>query len=268
MRKLIAVDVDGTLINSDMKISEKTRKTLIEAQKQGHKVVISSGRSPRGVMDFALELEMDKYESYIANYNGAVVTDVMTNEKPIDHRFEIEFLREILQFIDTIDIDYMIYFEDKVYTSDSNTYRLKEVKEKNFDIEIIVDPELSKNIDFMPNNILLSQEESRIKEPADELIEKYGDRTSMMYSAPYFFEIMPKDVSKGHSLLEIADYLEIDHKDVIAFGDEGNDMKMIEMAGVGVAMGNAIPELKEIADYVTLTNDEDGIADYLEKYVL
>ena len=79
---------------------------------------------------------------------------------------------------------------------------------------------------------------------------------------------MPKGLSKGNSLLEIAKLYDIDQADIIAFGDEMNDFTMIEVAGVGVAMANAVDEIKEIADYVTLSNDEDGIGDYLEKYVL
>ena len=79
---------------------------------------------------------------------------------------------------------------------------------------------------------------------------------------------MPKGLSKGASLLEIAKYYGIDQADIIAFGDELNDETMIEVAGTGVAMGNAVEKIKEIADYITLSNDEDGIADYLEKFVL
>ena len=79
---------------------------------------------------------------------------------------------------------------------------------------------------------------------------------------------MPKGIGKGESLLEIAKYYDIPIEDTIAFGDEENDLTMIEAAGIGVAMGNAIDLVKEAADYITLSNDEDGIADYLEKFVL
>lgn len=131
-----------------------------------------------------------------------------------------------------------------------------------------MDKDLAKNIDFRPHNILLAQDETTISKPAKLLMGKYGDQTSQMYSETYYYEIMPKDVSKGHALLEIAEYLGIDQENIIAFGDQDNDMSMIQMAGVGVAMGNAIDSLKAAADYVTLTNNEDGIAAYLEKYLL
>lgn len=268
MKKLIAVDVDGTLINDEHKITERTKKALIEAQKQGHKVVIVSGRSPQGVVDYARELEMDVYESYISNQNGSIVTDMKTMETPIKHTMDLDLVREILRFSEDLDIDYMIYHYDKVYTNKPNTCKLDEVVEKNFDVEVIIDPDLIENIDFEPHNILMAQEPLRIMEPATKIMDKFGDQTSTMFSAPYFFEIMPKNVSKGHSIHEIADLLGIDHENILAFGDQDNDVAMIQAAGTGVAMGNAIDSLKAIADDVTLTNNEDGIAVYLEQHVL
>ena len=99
-------------------------------------------------------------------------------------------------------------------------------------------------------------------------MDTYGENTAQVRSQRFYYEIMPKGLSKGNSLLEIAKYYNIDQKDIIAFGDELNDETMIEVAGTGVAMGNAVEKIKEIADYITLSNDEDGIADYLEKFIL
>lgn len=268
MKKLIAVDIDGTLINSDYKITERTKKALIQAQREGHKLVISSGRPPSGIKGYAYELEMDKYESYISAQNGTIVVDMKTKERVIEHFLEVDLVREILAYCESIGIDYMIFKGKQVFSTKMDTYKLAEVTEKNSDIEIILDEDLTKNIDFSPHNILLAQDETTISKPAKLLLDKYGDQTSQMYSETYYYEIMPKDVSKGYALLEIAEYLGIDKENIIAFGDQDNDMSMIKMAGVGVAMGNAIDSLKEAADYVTLTNNEDGIAAYLEKYLL
>lgn len=268
MKKLIAVDIDGTLINSDYKITERTKKALIQAQKGGHKLVISSGRSPSGIEGYAYELEMDKYESYISAQNGTIVVDMKTKERVIEHFLEIDLVREILSYSEDIGIDYMIFRGKQVYSNKMETYKLAEVIEKNQDSEVVLDEDLAKNIAFRPHNILLAQDENTISKPAKKLSERFGDQTSQMYSETYYYEIMPKDVSKGYALLEIAEYLGIDKENIIAFGDQGNDMSMIQMAGVGVAMGNAIDSLKDAADYITLTNNEDGIADYLEKHLL
>lgn len=211
---------------------------------------------------------MDKYESYISAQNGTIVVDMKTKEKVIEHFLEVDLVREILAYCESIDIDYMIYKGNQVFSNKMETYKLAEVIEKNQESEVVLDKDLAKNIDFRPHNILLAQDETTISKPAKLLMGKYGDQTSQMYSETYYYEIMPKDVSKGHALLEIAEYLGIDQENIIAFGDQDNDMSMIQMAGVGVAMGNAIDSLKAAADYVTLTNNEDGIAVYLEKYLL
>lgn len=268
MIKLIAIDIDGTLINSKGEITERTKKALIEAQRQGHKVVLSSGRSPKGVIEYAKELEMDKFESYISNYNGSVVTDMKTMEKTIDHKLSIEDTRKILQFSETIDIDYLIYYNDKIYVNSMDTYKLDDVIKKNHDMEVVVIEDLSSSIDFEPNNILFAQDPLKIKEPADSIKEKFGNDFSTMYSEPYYFELMPKDVTKGDTLLEIASYLGIKKEDIYAFGDSYNDLSMIELAGNGVAMGNGVSEIKEAADFVTLSNEEDGIGVFVEEHIL
>lgn len=267
MKKLIAIDIDGTLINSKHEISAKTKQILIEAQKQGHKVMISSGRSPKGVEKYYKELELDKYEGYICNYNGAVVTDVKTNEVIINHTLDFEKMKEMLKFSKTQDIYFVIYFNNIVYTDNLSTYNLDDVLIKN-DTLLKYVPNLVESIDFMPNNILFTQAPSKMAEPSKNIFEKFKDDFEFVYSEPFYFEAMPKNVSKGETLVEVAKKLGYSIEDTVAFGDQGNDFTMIKLAGTGVAMGNAIDELKENSDFVTKTNDEDGVADYIEKYIL
>lgn len=268
MKKLIVVDVDGTLINKKGELTQKTKNALLKVQEQGHKVVISSGRSQIGVLHYAKELKLDIYGGYIANFNGAVVTDMKTEKAIIDHRLEIEESKEIMKFAESVGLDYMVYFEDKVYTPKKDIIRLYEILSKNDRIKQVVIEDLSNKIDFKPNNILFSEEPGKIEGPALKIKEKYGNDYTTIYSTPYFYELMPKNVSKGQAMLEIADILGIDYSNTIAFGDQQNDLSMIEKAGCGVAMGNAVEELKQKSDFITLSNDEDGIAIYLEKNIL
>ncbi|WP_311492006.1 HAD hydrolase family protein, partial [uncultured Anaerococcus sp.] len=104
--------------------------------------------------------------------------------------------------------------------------------------------------------------------PARRLFEKFGDRTAQVKSTRFFYEIMPLGLSKGSSILEACKIFGIDKEDVIVFGDEMNDMSMFEVAGTGVAMGNAVDPIKKLAAYVTKSNNEDGIAFYLENFLL
>lgn len=164
-------------------------------------------------------------------------------------------------------MDYMIYYESKIYTDSLDTYYLDHTA-KLTDMEVVLIPNLSKDIDFSPNNILMSKEPEKNVELSELLMDKFGDRTTQVRSTPWYYEIMPANISKGTSLVDIAKFYNIAHEDIIAFGDEMNDYSMIEMAGVGVAMGNAVDEIKEVADYVTLSNNDDGIADYIYKFIL
>lgn len=267
MKKLIAVDVDGTLIKSNHELSERTKKTLIEAQKQGNRLVISSGRAPKGVEHLYKELEMDKYNGYICNFNGGLVTNVMNGEVVINHTLDPEKMKEMLKFSKDLDIDYVIYYNNCVYAYTLDMTYLEDILSKSF-MPLIFRKNLTEDIDFVPNNILFSQVESRIKEPARKIKEKFDEYFEFVFSEPFYFEAMAKNISKGATLMELAEKIGFATEDVIAFGDQNNDHTMIELAGTGVAMGNAVQSVKEIADYVTLTNEEDGVADYVEKFVL
>lgn len=177
-------------------------------------------------------------------------------------------MKELLAFSEELeDMNYTIYYDGKCYTNSMDTYRLEDTQTKN-NMELVYDPDLSYNVDFEPNNVLFACDPQKISEPLNKIYDKFSDKFTLVKSTPYYYEVMPKGISKGESLIEIAKYYGIPMSDIIAFGDEDNDLLMIEAAGVGVVMANGSKAMLEAADYVTLSNDEDGIADYLEKYVL
>ncbi len=267
MEKIIAIDVDGTLLNDDRKISQRTKNSLIRIREAGHKLVIASGRDYSGTEFIAKELDFDRYGGFLSNFNGGRITDYHTGEIIANHTLSLDFMREFLDFIRDLDIDIMIYYEGKIFTNSMDTYLLHETASMN-NMEIVLRENLIDDIDFEPNNILLSQDPSRIDPPSQKIYEKFGDVSTQVKSTPWYYEIMPKGINKGKSLMEIADYYKTDPANTIAFGDEMNDYSMIEAAGVGVAMGNAVEGIKEIADYVTLSNNEDGIASYIEEFIL
>lgn len=267
MKKIIAVDIDGTLLNSNREISKKTHDALIKAQELGHIVVIASGRDPFGVFPFADNLEFKKFAGLISNFNGGRITNYKTGEVIINHSLDLNLAKEILQFSEkNLDMHYIIYSDDGILTSSSDTYTLKEICDKAFTSYKVID-DLAYSLDFAPNKIMFSQNPNLIDKDAKKLKDKFFEKTAQVKSTPYFYEIMPKGIDKGRSLKEIADYYNMSMDDVIAFGDEENDLTMIEMAGCGIVMGNGTDFMKSKADFITKTNDEDGIAYYLEKFV-
>lgn len=264
--KLIAVDVDGTLLNTNNEISPKTRDTLIKAGHAGHKIVIVSGRPTSGVKHLAKELNFDEFGGLLSNFNGGAITNYASDEVIVNHSLDRDLALELLNDTKDLDLEIIIPFEYLILSDRDNEYL--DFKRKILGLETRAVPDIRENLDFDPNKIIFAKNEEILDQHIPFLLEKYGDRTSQVRSQRFYYEIMPKGLSKGKSLLEIADHYGIDQKDIIAFGDEMNDLTMLEVAGVAVAMGNAVDPIKEIADYVTLSNDHDGIADYLEKFVL
>lgn len=262
--KLIGVDVDGTLLNSENKISPRTRQALIRAGEMGHKIVIVSGRPTSAVKDLAKELEFDKFDGLLANYNGGSITDYSSGKVLANHNLERNLALEILDKTRFLNI--IIPYKDMIL-SDKN-HKFLQAESQLLGLEAKVVSDIRDKLDFDPNKILFAAEIAKLEESIPFLVENFGNVTSQVRSHRNYYEIMPKGLSKGNSLLEIAKLYDIDQADIIAFGDEMNDFTMIEVAGVGVAMANAVDEIKEIADYVTLSNDEDGIGDYLEKFIL
>lgn len=263
--KLIAVDVDGTLLNSNKEITPKTKEALIKAGEEGHKVVIVSGRPTAGVLGLAKELRFDEFGGLLSNFNGGAITNFETGELIANHPMDLDLVKEILDHTRDLDMDLIIPDGDRVVSDKDHKYL--EIERELLGVDSDVIDSLRDEINFEPNKLLFANDEEILDEIIPGLLDKFIDRTSQVRSTRYYYEIMPKGLSKGNSLLEIADYYSINQDDIIAFGDEMNDETMIEVAGVGVAMANAVKPIKDISDYITLSNDEDGIADYLEKFI-
>lgn len=267
MKKLIAVDVDGTLVNSEGVITEKTREALIAASKAGHEVMIVSGRPTYGIRKQALALEFDKYGGVLSAYNGGQLYDFKEGKILADHPMDYDLAMEILELTKSLDLEIMIPHGELIYTDDDQKFYPRR-ESGMLDMEVKEISDIRDSLDFAPNKILFARDPEKLDEPCAKLKEAFGDRTEQVKSARFFYEVMPKDLSKGASIIEACKIFGIDSKDIIVFGDEMNDISMFEVAGTGVAMANAVEPIKKLADYVTKSNNEDGIAYYLENFVL
>lgn len=266
MRKLIAVDVDGTLVNSEGLITPRTRDALIEATKAGHEVMIVSGRPTYGLRHQATELGFDKFGGILSAYNGGVLYDFKRKEILANHPMDFDLAKEILEFSKDLNLELILINGEYIYTDNAHGFYLQR-ESKILDMEIKEVENLRTNLHFVPNKILFAQDPEKIGPESEKLLEKFGDRVVQVKSTRFFHEIMPKGLSKGNSILEACEIFGIDPKNVIAFGDEMNDVTMFEVAGTGVAMGNAVDPIKDMADFVTKSNNEDGIAYYLENFL-
>lgn len=265
--KLIAVDLDGSLLTSKNNLTDFTKNTLIKASKTGHKLAIITGRDYYAANYIADLLDFKKYGGLISSSNGGNVYSPRENKTIINHTIDYILAREIISYGKNLGFDLIIYLDGKILAEKKDTYSLEFLANKNkMSVEIISD--LEKYLNFPVNKILFTGKPDTIEKNKEKLAKQFENVINPIHAMPQFLDLMPKGINKGKSILEIADHYNIAREDTYAFGDEINDIEMIKMAGVGVAMGNASGYVKKTADFVTKSNDEDGIAHFVNEYIL
>lgn len=266
MKKIIAVDVDGTLVDSNKNLSITTKNALLLAQKFGHIVVIVTGRHPKGVEKYAKELAFDKYNSLVSGFNGAYICNFKSKDVIFDKKIDYSLMNDYLKVSRNLDCHHLIYIDDKIYTNVKDS-KITLFTARMNNMEHFYKDDVLDDKDLSLNDIVLCHEDSAVMDKTEKILrDRFDDKLNIVRSTKNYLEAMPKGVNKSTGIFEIGKYYNVSRKDIIAFGDELNDFEMIRDAGCGVAMGNANTIIKDIADYITLSNDEDGIAYYLKKF--
>lgn len=263
--KLIAFDVDDTLLTTEKVISPKTKRALLNAQKDGIKLCVASGRLPYGVKPYAEELEILKNGGYYFGFNGGAVLN--SENKLIGTTYlDSKYIEPVYDVLRPTNITTMVHKGDIIYADRKvNDYTHIETDVIGLPLNLVDD--IAEFVDWKLHKILLSGEPGELKEVEKILVEKLGSEVDIYFSAPWFLEVMPKGVNKGIGVRKVCSDMGIALDEVIAFGDNYNDVSMLSMVGMGVAMGNADDEVKSSADYVTDTCDNDGIAKALSKFL-
>ncbi len=263
--KLLVLDMDGTLLNEESRISSKTIKALKKAQKKGIDIVIATGRMYYASLPHIKEL---KVLDQIINYNGALLKEISTGDILFHDPVPLEEARKLFNIVKEEDLHLNVYLNDNLYVNKLG------FGARHYEEKIGVKPaEVIKDFEEFvlkpPTKLLIIEEDvKRVDDLMNYLQERLGEKLCITRSLPEYIEIMKKGVSKGEALKRLSDHLEIDSKEIIAVGDSLNDLEMIKYAGLGVAMGNARELLKEKADYVTTSNNQDGIAALIEDVIL
>ncbi|RDI47793.1 Cof-type HAD-IIB family hydrolase [Falsibacillus pallidus] len=262
-KHLICLDLDGTLLTDDKHITERTKSTIKKAKAAGHEVIISTGRPFRSSEPYYKELEL---ESPIVNFNGAFIHHPLDKDWGVHHSpLDIEIAKEIVDTCQKYNIHNIIAeVMDDVYFHFHN--------DKLMDIFGMGNPEITvgdlrQYLEKSPTSLLIHAEESHVEEIRSHLSSIHAEVVDhRRWAAPWHvIEIVRNGVHKAVGVKKIAEYYQIPQSRIIAFGDEDNDLEMLEFAGVGVAMGNGIDSVKSTAGNVTLSNEEDGVAVFLEE---
>lgn len=261
---LICLDLDGTLLNDNKEISPYTFKVLKSLQSQGHAIMISTGRPFRASKRYYDELNMD---TPIVNFNGAYVHHPKDPHFPCQHaRLDEGIATSIIETLKKMEVQNIIAeVKDHVYLDryDENLYEGFSMGEAQIEIG-----DLRELLNEDPTSILIEADEHMIPRIKQTLTRFYAENIEhRRWGAPYpVIEIVKRGISKAVGIDIVKTYLNIDHQHIIAFGDEDNDIEMIKYAKHGVAMANAIPELKHVAKETTCSNNDDGIGVYLNNF--
>ena len=261
--KLIALDLDGTLKSTDKQILPKTKAILQELAKRGVVIVLASGRPTAGLYAEANELGLDKTGGYLLSFNGAKVVDYKTKEIIYQKVYDAKTAHQVYERAKQYNLAVMTYTDELILTEDeTDEYVCIEGDINHMPIKHI--DNFKDAVNFSVNKVLLTAKPEYAETILDEFKAPYGDSLSIYRSAPFFIEVMAQGIDKAASLQALIERLGIKRDEVISFGDGYNDLSMIEFAKFGVAMANAVDEVKKRAAYITLSNDEEGIYECLK----
>ncbi|MFD0588565.1 Cof-type HAD-IIB family hydrolase [Paenibacillus sp. GCM10027627] len=263
MYKLIAIDVDDTLLNDELAVTEGTKQALEAAISQGVTVTLATGRMFASAQKIARGINLNVP---IITYQGALVKTLLEGEVLYERSVPTDAAKVLHQYCEKNGLHLQLYVNDELYGTEDNERIQAYSKQSNIPYQI--EPDFSKLIELPMNKMLIIDEPDKLDEVAIELRSLIGDHVHITKSKAHYLEVMHKEGTKGHALQFLAGHIGCTLEQTIAIGDAWNDREMIQAAGLGVAMGNAVPSLKELADYVTLSNNEDGVRHVIEKFVL
>ena len=268
--RLIALDLDGTLTNSDKVITPHTFEVLMRAQAAGVRLVLCSGRPTYGIAALARQLKLEENGGFVLSCNGANIIDWITGDLLFRQPLEARFRPQLLELADAHGLPLLTYRGDCILaTRNDSPYLDEEARINQMPVEVVTDfiAEASRLEGGAPKCLIPGDPELLV-ELEEKMKTIFGDALSISRSAPFFLEIMAPGVGKDHSLARLLAHLDLSREQLIAFGDGFNDLTMLRFAGMGVAMANAVEEVKAVADFVTLSNDEDGVGHAVEQWVL
>jgi len=260
---VLALDLDGTLTNSKKEITENTKAAIDKFIKAGGTVVLASGRPAFGVSPIANILELEKKGGYILAYNGGYFYDCKNDKELFMKKLTHEYLPILEEQAKHFGVNMMTYNHDKAYALDiDEQYYMLEVTINHF-IRVKVDP-LAPQITFPVIKCLMTAPGEHLAKVEKEMKKLWEGKLNIVRSEPYFLEVTEVGIDKANTLLNMTKKIGKDTKNLVCCGDGFNDLSMIQAASIGVAMANAQEKVRQAADYITKSNDEDGVVDVID----
>lgn len=270
--KLLVLDVDGTLLNSNREMSERTIKTLKKVQQNGVRIALATGRPTYGVLPYAKAIDLDFNDGFIISYNGAKVLEASTGKVLFERTIDPKMVPYLEKQAERSGCALAFYENDEVVATDTNNPHIVDEAQMNNmalrHVDSIAEAmaHLEDDPKTWPTEVIMVNDDEQVLTGLDEYLKRHLNGVmDTIHSNPYYLEIVGYQVGKSHAMSALVQKLGISMKEVLAFGDGRADINMLQMAGTGIAMGNAPEEVKRCADYTTLSNDEDGAALAIER---
>ncbi|WP_105902030.1 sugar-phosphatase [Vibrio gangliei] len=267
MYKLIAIDMDGTLLNSKGEISQRNKDAIAQARAKGVHVVLASGRPLDGMLFALKELGMNSDMDYVISYNGSLVQTVANNTMIRQGILTGEDAKLLNQWANKLNVFIHAFsLKQGLISPKANLYTTHESEINGIALTELPFENLADDDAIL--KVMMVEQEDKLTHAIERIPAELHDKFTIVRSAPFFLEFMNPTSDKGSGVASLAEHLGIEASQVMTLGDAGNDHHMLEYAGLGVAMGNATEATKKIADYVTDTNENSGVAQAIEKFVL
>ena len=288
MIQMIVMDMDGTLLTSDNRISSRTKELLLRVQQQGVRLVLASGRSYCKLLEYAKELCMEAYGGYLLEVNGLILYDLASGKRHIRKQMGRIEMEELFTYFRQWDVEFMAQFDDGLYDYNPESIIKEKAEYRRIHnlgedypwtggaFALLADnrkgyPNIHyidtwEEIDRRINKVSIAYHADVMAEVSAQAKRDLKDRYWLGLTTPKWLELMPLGITKGSGLQALVNMLGISMRDVMAFGDGENDIEMLQAAGIGIAMGNAMAEVKAAADEETDSNNDEGIFKALQKY--
>ena len=261
---VLALDLDGTLVTNDKRVTEEAAAAVARFIDLGGTVVLASGRPAFGIRPVAERLQLGTRGGYVLGFNGGILLDYKADRELFSQTFKPGKLEVLCAQALENKVNLLTYRDGYVYAHDpEETYCQLELSITR--MSVIPSNPLTKKVNFPVIKCLMTAPGEHLAQVEKKMAKYWEGKLNIVRSEPYFLEITELGINKGQSLLRLVEMIGKKPADLIACGDAFNDISMLQAAGIGVAMGNAQPLVKEAADFVTLTNEENGVVKVIER---
>ena len=263
MIKMVVTDIDGTIADINANISLSVRNSIEQLKSKGIKVVLATGRMFRATYPVLLDLNLD---TPIISYQGGLIKNYYGEQDVLYAKYtDSKYAYEVIDYFRAKNVHINVYVNDTLYVENDDEYIKKYIENRNI-VYTVVNDLKSVDMNGLHKVLGIDKNPDKIISVTNELKEEYKDKLYIIRSTPYFCEVSNPEASKAAALCFLRDYWNFKSDEVLAIGDQDNDIDMIEAAGIGVAMGNGTEKLKTSADFITKSIADDGFSYAMEKY--